>query len=215
MVYRVLAAACIGWFCLGIAPLARAGDPPPKTVVAPSSTDDPAFRRGALDFQFAEGAEVSIQHTDIIRPNFDYQLTVFRLGYMVDTPHGSNFLRGNNEFLLEAIGGPVTHGPGTALGGLSIMYRRNFLSPGAKAVPYFQVGGGGIYSDASHDKVQQALGSDFEFNLQAGVGTKFRLSPRWSADAEFSYRHFSNAHITDRNLGINGIGGLIGVSRAF
>ncbi len=214
MVARALASWFLGLLCVTAAGHARAGEPSPKDT-APAVATDPAFERGAFDLQFAEGGMVSVQHTSAIRPNFDYQLTAIRLGYMVDTPHGSNFLRGNNEFLLEAISGPVTHGPGSALGGLSIMYRRNFLSPGARLVPYFHLSAGGIYSDAYHDKVQQALGSMFEFNLQAGLGTRFRLSPRWSVDAEFSYRHFSNAHITQRNLGTNGIGGLIGVSRAF
>ena len=162
-----------------------------------------------------EGAEISLQTTSVIRPNIDYQLTVLRLGYMLDTPHGSNFLRGNNEFMLEAVGGPIVQGPGSALGGLSIIYRRNFLSPGAKVVPYLNLGVGGAYSDAYHQPAQQALGSAVEFDLQASVGAHFRVSPRWSLDAEFAYRHLSNAHLAERNLGTNGIGGVLGFSRAF
>lgn len=163
----------------------------------------------------AEGVEFSLQSTSVIRPNIDYQLTVVRFGYMVDAPHGSNFLRGNNEFILEAIGGPVFQGPGSALGGLSIVYRRNFLSPGARVIPYLDLGAGGVYSDASHDRVQQALGTPFEFDLQAGVGVRFRLGLSWTVDAEFSYRHLSNAHIVDRNLGTNAVGGILGANYSF
>ena len=204
-------------FYLGLLLVAhmQAGDAPavqPAPVVTPH---DPAFQRGALDLQIMQGAEFSIQTTSAIRPNIDYQLTVLRLGYMVDAPHGGNLLRGNNEFMLEGVGGPIFQGPGSALGGLSFIYRRNFLSPGAKVVPYLNLGVGGVYSDASHDKTQQALGSDFEFDLQASVGARFRLTPRWSVDAEFAYRHLSNAHIARRNLGTNAIGGVIGVSRSF
>ena len=134
---------------------------------------------------------------------------------MLDTPHGSNLLRGNNEIMLETEGGPIFHGYGSALGGGSIVYRRNFLSPGAKIVPYLNLGTGIIYSDAYHDKVQRSLGGRFEFDLQVSAGAHFRLSPRWSIDAEFAYRHLSDAFITERNLGTNGIGGVLGVSRAF
>ena len=194
---------------------ARAGEMDAKSKPAPAVTTDPIFHRGAWDLQVMEGAEFSLQTTSRIRPNIDYQLTVIRLGYMIDDPHGSNFLRGNNEFIVEFVGGPMFQGPGTALGGLSFVYRRNFLSPGAKIVPYLDLGAGGVYSDAFHDKVQQALGSPFEFDLQAGVGVRFRLGLNWTVDAEFSYRHLSNAHIVDRNLGTNGIGGLLGASYSF
>jgi hypothetical protein len=209
----ILAALC----CVLAMPGALAGPAAEPTAPAaqPAPVTDSAYTRGAIDLQTAEAFELSIQTTSAIRPNIDYELTVIRVGYMLDTPHGSNFLRGNNEFMLEAVGGPIFHGPGSALGGLSIIYRRNFLSPGAKVVPYLNLGAGGVYSDAYHDHVQQALGSMFEFDLQASVGAHFRLSPRWSIDTEFAYRHLSNAHITQRNLGTNAIGGVLGVSRSF
>ena len=193
---------------------ARAGEPETKAV-ANSVATDPMFHRGVWDLQVAEGVEFSLQSTNLIRPNIDYELTIIRLGYMVDTPPGSNFLRGNNEFILEAVGGPMFQGPGSALGGLSIVYRRNFLSPGARVIPYLDLGAGGVYSDASHDRVQQELGTPFEFDLQAGIGVRFRLGLGWTMDAEFSYRHLSNAHVVDRNLGTNAIGGLLGASYSF
>ena len=191
------------------------GGPPTDTPPAPAPVVDPAFQKGAYDLQLASAFELSLQHTHLRVTNFDYELTIIRAGYMLDTPHGSNFLRGNDEIMLETEGGPIFHGYGSALGGLSIVYRRNFLSPGAKIVPYLNLGAGGIYSDAYHDKVQQSLGGKFEFDLQVSAGAHFRLSPRWSIDAEFAYRHLSDAFITERNLGTNGIGGVLGVSRAF
>ena len=206
----LLLASCV---LLGVTAL-RAGEPAAKETVTAAS-DDPLFHRGVWELQAAEGVEFSLQNTSIIRPNVDYELTILRLGYMVDTPHGSNFLRGNNEFMLEVVGGPMFQGPGSALGGLSIVYRRNFLSPGARVIPYLDLGAGGVYSDASHDRVQQELGTPFEFDLQAGVGVRFRLGLGWTLDAEFSYRHLSNAHIVDRNLGTNAIGGLLGASYSF
>ncbi len=163
-----------------------------------------------------DGAEYSVQDTGLRRPNIDYELTTVRLGYMLDSPHaGGSFLRGNDEVLLEAAGGVIFEGPGTALGGLSLLYRRNFLAPNAWAAPYINVGAGGAYSDAYHDQAQQALGSKFEFYLQGSVGVRFRLSSRYSLDVESSYRHLSNAGLAERNLGTNGIGGLLGLSYTF
>ena len=178
--------------------------------------DDAIFHRGKLDLQVADGAVYSLQYSCVRRPNIYYTVTAVHLGYMVDSPHrGGTFLRGNDEFLLEAVGGAIFQGPGNALGGLSILYRRNFLAPGARLVPYLNLGAGGVYSDAYHDQVQKALGSRFEFDLQASVGLRCRLARRWTVDGEFAYRHLSNAHLADRNLGTNAIGGLLGVSYAF
>ena len=189
------------------------------TTIAPLA--DTAFQKGATELQLESGFELSLQHTHLRVTNFDYELTIVRFGYMLDTAHGENFLgkhnflRGNDEVLLGVEGGPIFHGYGSALGGITALYRRNFLSPGAKVVPYFSAGAGLIYSDAYHNEVQQSLGGRFEFIPQAEFGCHFRLSPRWSLDAEFAYRHISDAFITSRNLGTNGVGGSFGVSHSF
>ena len=184
---------------------------------APAPTDDMmmAFQRGALDFQVTIGTEISIQNTSPGRPNIDYGLAVFRLGYMLDPVRGSDWRRGNDEVMIEAIGGPIYTGPGSALGGLCLLYRRNFVPGSGRFVPYFNFGAGGIYSDASHQRTQRALGSPFEFDLQTGLGLRYRFSPRWSLDGELSFRHLSNADIASRNYGTNALGGLLGVSYAF
>ena len=81
-----------------------AGPPTPVASTAPSATVDP-FHQGAFELQVLDGAEYSLQTTGPLRPNVDYELTVLRLGYMIDTPHqGGTFLRGNDELLLEAEG---------------------------------------------------------------------------------------------------------------
>ena len=208
--------------CLVLALSARGGSPTPEASnVVPAPTVDPAFQKGATELQLESGFELSLQHTHLRVTNFDYELTIVRFGYMLDTAHGENFLgkhnflRGNDEVLLGVEGGPIFHGYGSALGGITALYRRNFLSPGAKVVPYFSAGAGLIYSDAYHNEVQQSLGGRFEFIPQAEFGCHFRLSPRWSLDAEFAYRHISDAFITSRNLGTNGVGGSFGVSHSF
>ena len=116
---------------------------------------------------------------------------------------------------MEAISGPIYTGPGTFLSGLSLDYRRNFVPPSARVVPYIDLGLGGVYSDASHQRTQRALGSPFEFDLQTGLGLRYRFDAKWSIDGEASYRHLSNADIASRNYGTNALGGLIGFSFSF
>ena len=181
----------------------------------PAPLADTAFQKGTTELQLESGFELSLQHTHLRVTNFDYELTIIRVGYMLDSPYGRSVLRGNDEVLLGVEGGPIFHGFGSALGGITALYRRNFLLFGTKVVPYFSFGAGLIYTDAYHNEVQQQLGGRFEFIPQGELGCHFRLSPHWSLDAEFAYRHISDAFITTRNLGTNGVGGSFGVSRSF
>ena len=82
-------------------------------------------------------------------------------------------------------------------------------------MPYISGGGGGVYCDAYHEHPQRALGSPFEFDLEANVGLRYRLTEHVSLDAEVDYRHISNADTADRNLGVNSIGGVVGMSYTF
>ena len=200
-------------FLLGPCALAGSTSPVPS---APLPETDSIFERGKFELQVTDGAFYSLQKTSDRRPNIDYELSVIRVGLMLDTPHtGGTFLRGNDELMLEGTGGPIFQGPGTGLGSLSFIYRRNFLAPGARLVPYLNLGGGGLYSNAYRNQVQQAIGSKFEFDLQASVGLRYRLARHWTLDGEFAYRHISNAHFAERNLGTNAIGGLLGASYSF
>ena len=174
-----------------------------------------AFLRGKLDLQITIGAETSIQDTSQLRPNIDYGLVDARLGYMIDSAQGHGAFRGNDEIIIEAIAGPIYTGPGSALGGLSLIYRRNFVQPESRFVPYLDLGAGGIYSDAYHQRVQRALGTPFEFDLISGLGLRYMLDSRWSIDLELSFRHLSNADFGSRNYGTNALGGLTGFSYSF
>ena len=167
--------------------------------------------------QVTSGVLFSTQPPSLRRPNIDFDLGVVRGGYMLDGPYGSGFLRGNDEFMGEAVGGSIFHGPGSGLGGLSVIYRHNLLITAVQSwvVPYFEVGGGGVYSDVYHSPVQHVLGAAFEFDLQGSLGLRFRVTRKWSIDAEANFRHISNADLASRNYGVNNLGVLVGVSRSF
>jgi lipid A 3-O-deacylase len=202
-------------FCGGMTAPAFGGTPDKEVAPAPSSDID-LFHTGALELQALSGLLFSVQPTHSARPNFDYELTALRLGYMLDTPRGHGFFRGNDEVLLEASGAAIFQGPGTAIGGASLLYRRNFIQPHSRFVPYFGVNLGGVYTDIYHDRVQRAIGAPFDFNLGGHLGLRVILGKGpWSADVEATYRHISDASITARNDGIDAVGGLIGFSRFF
>ena len=196
---------------------------PPDTVTSKDATastsltePDPIFHHGALDLQLMGGALFSVQARGTPeRPNLDYAPIVLRLGYMVNNVYGSGFLRGNDEVMLEGIGAPIFSGPGSGLGGLSLLYRRNFLAPNTKIVPYVTFGAGGVYNDVYHEHPQRIIGAAGEFDLQAAAGLRFRVSTKLTLDTEFSYRHISNADFANRNYGTNGLGGMVGLSYGF
>jgi opacity protein-like surface antigen len=174
-----------------------------------AASDPFPFAKGNHEFQLLAGPFFSINHA----PDFNYAIGTLRAGWMLSTPGGESILRGNTEFLVEAFGGGIFDGPGDALVGASLLLRYNFVgSDGASFVPYVQIGAGGVYSDAHEDRDQRLIGSEFSFNLQAGIGFHFFINERWALTLEGSYRHISNANTSDRNTGVDAIGGQIGVS---
>ena len=82
-------------------------------------------------------------------------------------------------------------------------------------MPYVTFGAGGVYDDVYHERTQRIIGAPGEFDLQAAVGLRFRVSTKLTLDTEFSYRHISNADFANRNYGTNGLGGMVGLSYGF
>jgi lipid A 3-O-deacylase len=166
------------------------------------------FEKGDHEFQALLGAFYSFNHS----PSMGYAIGSVRLGWMLSTPSGEGFCRGNTEFLLEAFGGGIFEGPGSYLAGGTLLLRYNFVQPESKWVPYFQIGAGGLYSDASKDQNQRLIGSEFEFNLQGGLGLRYFVSERCAVVLEAQYRHISNASLASRNVGVDALGGMLGIS---
>jgi lipid A 3-O-deacylase len=191
---------------------AMAGQP-----MADKSVSEPwdPFAKGNTEFQLGVGAFYSFGNESEVRPRIVDVGGAARLGWMLTDVASDGWCRGNWEFLAEVYGGGIVEGPGDVIIGATLLLRYNFVQEGSRWVPYFQLGGGGVYSDAHEDEVQRAIGSEYSFNLQGGFGLRYLCSDRCAVYIEALYRHISNAGMADRNLGSNAVGGFVGLSYFF
>jgi len=174
-----------------------------------------AFRAGQVEVEGGAGFLGSFSTTSAKRVTINYQIEDARLGYMFNDPSGWGWLRGTNEAMLEVFGGPVTKGPGNYLAGGSLLWRYNFAQPGARVVPYAQLGAGALGNDIYTGQGQREIGEGFEFVLQGDAGLRYVINDKWAVSGEMDYRHISNADLASRNEGLNSIGGLMEVSYFF
>jgi len=171
------------------------------------------FDRGNLSFQLVSGALFSLRNLPEDSPDFNYAQTNLRLGYMLTSPSPQNgFLRGNWEGLMEISNSIIFEGFGNYLGGITVLFRYNFLQPDWQVIPYIQGGAGIVYSDAYKDEFQQAIGQAIEFTPQFSVGLHCMMTPKWAVDFEGMLHHISNAGMSQRNRSINALGGFVGVT---
>lgn len=182
-----------------------------KKTVLP---DEFPFTRGTVEVEIGAGAFGSIGTKGTpTRPDVGYALGQVRLGLMLSDVMGSGCFRGNVEGLLGAYGAGIFSGPGDDIFGAEFMLRWNFVQPNWKIVPFFQVGGGGAYSDmAEDDAVQHLIGSDLSFTFAGEVGFRYLVSRNFAITGGVEFRHISNADTSDRNRGLNSLGGTIGIS---
>ena len=181
-----------------------------------ASTEFP-FVKGAREIEFGLGTYWAVDTAgDDQRPDMSFGLAQLLHGWMLTDVRGTGPLRGNVEFLAGVFGGPIWEGPGDGFIGGNLLLRYNFVQPSAQVVPFIQIGGGGVYSDAAKDdEVQRLIGSDWSWDLEGAIGLRWMLSDRFSVSAKAEYKHFSNADSADRNRGLNGIGGVLAASWFF
>lgn len=202
-------------FFMGVIAVASAGDDVSKQIAPTPAPRLPAFRAGAQEVEALSGPLFSISGNSTKRPTLNYVFEAIRYGRMLNDVHGSSFLRGNDEILLEIFGGEVFAGPGSGMGGGTLIFRHNFVQDGSPFVPYFQVGGGGLDNDVYLNQTQRRIGERFEFVLHSGLGVRWMLNSHWAITAEGDYRHISNAGLSHRNSGLNSMGATLGLNYLF
>lgn len=193
--------------------LAQGGTEPPPVVQNQGRAE--GFAKGALEFENVTGAFWFFDRGDNDGPSIDLAVDSLRLGVMLSDPHGSGFFAGNSEFLAEVFGGPIFQGPGDVTAGATLLIRYNFFRPGARVIPYMQIGGGGIYTDISRRESHGLVSLPVEFNLQGTGGLRFVVNKQWSILVEAGYRHISNASIKLPNRGVDSVGGDLGFAFFF
>lgn len=173
-----------------------------------------AFDKGRIELELGAGAFGSIKTTgSASKPDTGFVIGQVRLGYMLYSPTGPGILRGNFEAMVEAYGAGIYTGPGDQIYGAGIILRYNFVQPNARIVPFAQLMFGGAYSDAANDdSAQRLMGSDFLFSFGGEIGLRCMLTPRLSLIGGVEYRHLSNADTAERNVGLNALGGTIGLT---
>jgi lipid A 3-O-deacylase len=85
------------------------------------------------------------------------------------------------------------------------------LATGTRLVPFVD-GGAGVTVVGVE---QPDLSSTFEFNLQGGTGVHYFVRDNLAVAVEARYLHISDAGIRHPNDGLNGVGGMIGLTWFF
>ena len=127
---------------------------------------------------------------------------------MSDTKCAGAWYEGNWELLGEVFGGYQVNDGGATLVGLAPFVRYNFVALHSRWVPFVEAGGGVSYTDIGRPD----LGTDFEFNLQAGMGIEYFFCPNLAATLQARYLHISNASIESPDHGANAMVFLVGLA---
>jgi hypothetical protein len=203
----------ISLLLLSTAASAFAGSDEAKSAAPQEVIQDP-LSKGVTELEFLGGYfhspyNIGGGH----RPEFDYAGADLRFGIVLSPVlfDHTSLLRGDLEFLIDGFGDGVTKGFGNYLTGGSVLFRYNFFHPGSRFIPFIQLGGGGLHSDAAQVPGQREIGADFEFLLQGDLGARFLLTDRWSLLIEAGVQHISNADTAARNVGVNALGGRVGL----
>lgn len=179
-------------------------------------TDDNFWRNGEIGNGFRKGTqEVGLSGGYAMGGKFfgtsathNFVLGDLHAGWVLsDVVMDNTFLRGNWEFLTHFFGGKQINKRNANLVALNPAICYDFAT-GTRLVPFIEGAAGVMYTDIR----KPDLGSDFQFNEFAGVGTHYFLTEHFSMSVEFRYMHISNAGISSPNRGVNTIPILVGLN---
>ncbi|MFQ5846316.1 MAG: acyloxyacyl hydrolase [Candidatus Methylomirabilales bacterium] len=133
-----------------------------------------------------------------------------RWGIGISDPMGGKaWYRGNLELLGEGAFLVNFEPEDGFAGGITAMFRYNFLPKGGgNFIPFVEFGAGIIFLDIGLKSQQDG----FNFTPQGGVGFHYFVSERTAFTGEWRFHHISNAGIHSDNDGINDSLLMIGVS---
>lgn len=121
---------------------------------------------------------------------------------------GPSWLRGRVEWSPELFLGLFTHPYDRPLIGVTPVQLKYALTPKGRFTPYALAGSGILHSNINRRETR----SDWNFNLNWGAGTAFKLTGAADLILEYRHIHLSNAGIHEDNTGLNTHTFLAGVS---
>ena len=186
---------CRRWGCLVLLLLSCAGAGAAQTAPAQGANEIQVWTAGG------HSVPGGTQHTGVFNAGLRY-------GWILTGTHGPSFLRGNFEYVLDAIPIFLVFQPAnTAYGvGLSPLGLKWTFVPRGRVVPYFELGGGVLFTN--HEVPTGT--SSVNFTPGAAVGFHHvGESMTWSLEARF--QHISDAGLSGFNPGMNTIQVRVGI----
>jgi lipid A 3-O-deacylase len=135
---------------------------------------------------------------------------ILKYGHFLSEEIGDSWYRGRHEILVEVPFYYVASPKSAIMTGINFLACWNFTSLSKKVVPYLFAGGGAVYTNLN---LPNDLGSKFNGNYQAGVGSHYFLTRNIAIDFNARYHHISNAGTAKPNVPLNSSKVMIGLSR--
>jgi hypothetical protein len=132
-----------------------------------------------------------------------------RLGMIVTDEFRAGLASGNFEVAVEPLFARFTQPFAAEAAGGSLLMKYNFLSFG-RWVPFWDAGAGMLWTNLAPRIPEQS--TQFNFVLQTGPGAHYFFTTSVALTAGVRYHHISNADLGERNTGLNGVLGYIGLS---
>ena len=132
-----------------------------------------------------------------------------RVGIVLTDPLGKSWWQGNVELLVEPVFARFIKPFAAEAAGGSFVLKYNFLAFG-RWMPFWDAGAGMIWTNLAPRIPEQS--TPFEFVLETGPGVHYFVTDRITWTMGVRYHHISNAHLGDRNTGINGVLPYVGAS---
>ena len=185
---------------------------PPGTLTTAPHTTVSGLSKGAWELSLATGYTYSFRRTDAHETKLRGIPVILGGGIVATDPIGASWYRGQITVGAEAAFIQYTEPLTAYFTALTPTVKYVFL-PGGRLRPYLEAGAGVVWTDLGGRIPEK--GSQFNFNLQVGVGLSFLFTPTSSLNLSYRFQHVSNAGTAEPNQGIDAGVVLIGVSRFF
>lgn len=168
-----------------------------------------ALRKGDWEVGLSVGAGFNMKVLES-RYDHDWGIGILEGGYVLsDMVAENHWWRGNWELLGQVMGGWQFYPDEAYVFGIAPVIRYN-VNTGSRWVPFIDFGAG-----VAATEIRDDLSTTFQFNLQAGVGTRYFLTKDMALVLQYRWIHLSNAGIEFPNTGVNSSTFLLGASWLF